>query len=484
MAADRCAPAVTRGVVMAAVGFFAFELYTFTDAASTHLFPSKVSVGFPAPYDLYSIGMICMLLAIAASRRLRRLCLSTVAMASGSTLMAISPLYAVLDSAVPACILALLGGVGKAVVFMQVGRMLGLVGPLRLLFIVSGSITLAKGLCLLTAVNGAVFAVTACACALVCALCTVFAVKLLAADAESPSDSQCVSDIEVPGLGMRSMGRKPAVAVIDLTAAEFAALALTVCVFAATCIVCVNPAESLLFERGSLFYGAAGAARFATAAGAAAVVVVMLQFRRGMLLAGRLTAFAMVVGAAGVLIDQTPQTLGYMSALFSQSMFMMLFWITAPMVRCKGALFEDGRLSVFDISAFMYCFGISLTAALSRVGFERTELVLPFAALLIFVILFVMPDQALSSTALTYGSQRDACGTAVRAMARDFGLSGRETEVLELLARGYGSRAIQEKLSISSSTVSMHVQRIYRKTGLHSKQDVINEMEARCNDGS
>ncbi len=138
-------PAVSKGVVLAGIAFFAFELYTFTDAASTHLFPSQISSGFPAPYDMYSAGMIFMLLAIAVSKSLRDVCLKPAAMASGATLMAVSPLYAVLDSMFPATFLAQLGGVGKAVVFIQVGRMLGLVGPLRPLFIVTGSIVLAKG---------------------------------------------------------------------------------------------------------------------------------------------------------------------------------------------------------------------------------------------------------------------------------------------------------------------------------------------------
>lgn len=290
MTEDRRMPAASKGVVLAGIAFFAFELYTFTDAASTHLFPSQISSGFPAPYDMYSAGMIFMLLAIAVSKSLRDVCLKPAAMASGATLMAVSPLYAVLDSMFPATFLALLGGVGKAVVFIQVGRMLGLVGPLRLLFIVTGSIVLAKGLCLLTAVNGAVFAVSGCICTLGCALCTIASTKLLVRCGGCGTFEGVASDADVPGLGMLSMERKAGSGLFPMSAGEFTGLAFAVGVFAATCIVCVNPSESLLFEGGSLFYGAAGAARLATAAGAAAAVIVMLQFPRGLLLAGRLTA--------------------------------------------------------------------------------------------------------------------------------------------------------------------------------------------------
>ena len=479
MTEDRRVPAATKGVVLAGIAFFAFELYTFTDAASTHLFPSKISTGFPAPYDMYSAGMVVMLLMIVFSENLRDFCLKPAAMASGATLMAIAPLYAVLDSLFPAYFLALLGGVGKAVVFIQIGRMLGLVGPLRLLTIVTGSIVLAQGLCLFTAMNGMVFAISGCVCALGCAACTIASTRLFMGCRNHRSSDMDALDVEVPGLGMLSMERRADLGFFPMGAGEFVGLAFTVGVFAAMSIVCVNPLESLLSESGSLFYGAAGAARFATAAGAAAVVVVMLQFPGGLLLAGRLTAFALIVGAAGMLIADGPQTLGYLASLMAQSMFMMLFWITMPLVTCRSAQFQSGRLSEFDVSALMYCFGISITSALSRVGFEPMGLVFPYAAVLVVTVLFLTPDKSRSSAALSYQLQRDGWNDTVLSIAKENGLSERETEVFELLARGYGSYAIQEKLSISQSTVSTHTQRIYRKTGLHSRQDVISEVEAR-----
>ena len=57
------------------------------------------------------------------------------------------------------------------------------------------------------------------------------------------------------------------------------------------------------------------------------------------------------------------------------------------------------------------------------------------------------------------------------------GLSPREREVLELLARGRNTRYIQDALVISGSTVKSHTYRIYRKLGVHNRQDLINEVE-------
>jgi DNA-binding CsgD family transcriptional regulator len=62
-------------------------------------------------------------------------------------------------------------------------------------------------------------------------------------------------------------------------------------------------------------------------------------------------------------------------------------------------------------------------------------------------------------------------------LARERGLSARETEVLELICRGYSARRIGERLSISESTVVSHTTHIYRKFGVSSKQALIELVE-------
>ncbi|MEQ2957170.1 helix-turn-helix transcriptional regulator [Slackia piriformis] len=67
----------------------------------------------------------------------------------------------------------------------------------------------------------------------------------------------------------------------------------------------------------------------------------------------------------------------------------------------------------------------------------------------------------------------DAC----RSMAERFGLSVRETEVMVYLANGRTVPYIQDKLTISQSTVKTHVRNIYRKMGVKGKQELLDVIE-------
>jgi len=57
--------------------------------------------------------------------------------------------------------------------------------------------------------------------------------------------------------------------------------------------------------------------------------------------------------------------------------------------------------------------------------------------------------------------------------ARRFGLSRREDEVLYLLLRGKTMQEIGTKLFISPGTAKLHTQSIYKKTGCHSRAELI-----------
>ena len=61
-------------------------------------------------------------------------------------------------------------------------------------------------------------------------------------------------------------------------------------------------------------------------------------------------------------------------------------------------------------------------------------------------------------------------------MARAFGLTEREAEVMMLFARGRDSAFIQGSLNLSKSTVSTHRQHIYEKLDIHSQQELLDKL--------
>lgn len=67
----------------------------------------------------------------------------------------------------------------------------------------------------------------------------------------------------------------------------------------------------------------------------------------------------------------------------------------------------------------------------------------------------------------------------VEAILADAGLTPRELSVAMLVYRGYSARRIGEELGLAEQTVKTYTTRVYRKLGVHSKQDYIAHIE-RC----
>lgn len=60
----------------------------------------------------------------------------------------------------------------------------------------------------------------------------------------------------------------------------------------------------------------------------------------------------------------------------------------------------------------------------------------------------------------------------VDTLAREYGLSERQREILLLAAQGDTPRALGNKLGIAPGTVKAHMQHIYKKLGVHSKDEL------------
>ncbi|MDR2196643.1 MAG: helix-turn-helix transcriptional regulator [Coriobacteriales bacterium] len=68
--------------------------------------------------------------------------------------------------------------------------------------------------------------------------------------------------------------------------------------------------------------------------------------------------------------------------------------------------------------------------------------------------------------------QRQRFEESCAALAAQHGLSQREREVFVLLAQGLSSKRIQTELVLSAGTVNTHLGHIYKKLGVHSRDEV------------
>lgn len=68
----------------------------------------------------------------------------------------------------------------------------------------------------------------------------------------------------------------------------------------------------------------------------------------------------------------------------------------------------------------------------------------------------------------------DDLGLRIRALAQEHGLTPREVEVFDLLARGRSIPYVRDALVISKETAATHAKHVYAKLGVHSRQELID----------
>lgn len=127
--------------------------------------------------------------------------------------------------------------------------------------------------------------------------------------------------------------------------------------------------------------------------------------------------------------------------------------------------------------------GLGLETLLGSLGVAELAAAPSYAALAAVGILcaafaFVFPEERIDDIfpipiAMSYASLDEKCAV----VARIYGLSPRETEVLTLLARGRNAAHIADELYISRNTVGTHRRNIYRKLGVHDQQELLSLVE-------
>ena len=74
-------------------------------------------------------------------------------------------------------------------------------------------------------------------------------------------------------------------------------------------------------------------------------------------------------------------------------------------------------------------------------------------------------------------SAEDALAARCQKLAREHGLTARELDVLVPLVRGRSAASIASALGMSTETARTHIRHIYQKTGIHSREELMDAIE-------
>lgn len=202
--------------------------------------------------------------------------------------------------------------------------------------------------------------------------------------------------------------------------------------------------------------------------------------------AGRLEAvyrLAILVMMAGFLFVPMLEDFSLSGASIVLAGYLGLFCVLVCLYMVMSAIeAQDAALSFSLGFASLYggeLLGVALGNLVEPLG---TATSIPYVAsalaglCALFAYLFLFTGQdfhALSAVVRTVDRLEAAC----EAIARDSSLSARESEILSLALRGRSGERIASELFISKSTVDTHLRRIYAKTGVHGRQELIDLAE-------
>ncbi len=177
-------------------------------------------------------------------------------------------------------------------------------------------------------------------------------------------------------------------------------------------------------------------------------------------------------GEAGILIAQAVNTASY-------ACFSMLIWIVITGICSQD---ESLRIATFSLVRAGWALGPLLGIALGRwirfnIGISLASIAPIMSICTVAVLItssFVFTETDLIHTMDFLPTQhRRRFHEKCQKVASTYKLSGREIEVMMLLAKGRNLPYVQEQLLLSKGTASTHRQHIYQKLDIHSQQELI-----------
>lgn len=125
------------------------------------------------------------------------------------------------------------------------------------------------------------------------------------------------------------------------------------------------------------------------------------------------------------------------------------------------------------------CFAVGL-ASVDWLLAVRASVVLSLVVTFAFSVFHRsrFPETGLEDDGSISAGSKGMWAKRCKALSDSCGLSERQREVLVLIAQGRSAKYVEQELSISLSTAQTHIRNIYRKVGVHSRQELLNEIES------
>ena len=136
-----------------------------------------------------------------------------------------------------------------------------------------------------------------------------------------------------------------------------------------------------------------------------------------------------------------------------------------------------GMFAGFLIGTFLG----SLLTSFCELSYRAESLVALVCAGMVFAAFLFIADERVFLTFTGADEERPVAprrfGLRIREIAESHGLTAKETEILVLISKGRTSQRIQEMLGISTGTMNTHMVHIYKKLGIHDRQQLLDMLE-------
>ena len=187
--------------------------------------------------------------------------------------------------------------------------------------------------------------------------------------------------------------------------------------------------------------------------------------------------------AVGILLGVP---LGHLSsAIFTTAQMLAIgfMWYVLADIAQRGNMPAD---TVFGLG-WGALFSIPMAAGLAlprmmSLGLDAVSLSVVVLWMLLVALAFMRQHQSpelrlFAGFAPSLSEGRDRQAERLAGVAERFGLTGREADIMGLYAQGRSRAFISSALVISENTVRDHLKNIYRKLGVHNKQELIDLIE-------